>query len=174
MPRNGRLARARGFAALRNVGSWPIASGDIVTARHRCQVTADMDRFSWRKRSVATDPDRPAILHRLTNETTRAHARVVRRWGRLRASRPSVRQLRAVDRGAAQDHLGDLARVGDVDEQVRIEHDEVGVLADLERAGIGHLEELGRVLGRRDDDLHRRHAGGRCRPRFVRGSLCRS
>jgi hypothetical protein len=60
----------------------------------------------------------------------------------------------------AQVHRRDAARVGDVVERIGVEHDEVGALARMQRAGVGDPQELGGVAGRRHDDLHGRHSGG--------------
>src|SRR5688572_246406 len=57
----------------------------------------------------------------------------------------SVNRLGAIYLRALKDDRRDAPRVRDVVQRVRVEHNEVGALARLERAGIGEAQELGRV-----------------------------
>ena len=65
----------------------------------------------------------------------------------------------AIDRAAVAHHQRELAKVADVGERIRVEHQQVGALACFERAEVVEAARRDRaVLRRGDDRLRRRHA----------------
>ena len=65
-------------------------------------------------------------------------------------------------------HPGDLFGVCDVLERIRLEHDEVGVLARCERSLFGETEEFGRIACGRCDHVVRGHSSLRHQLQFAK------
>src|SRR5581483_5347257 len=72
--------------------------------------------------------------------------------------RPSGTERRAIQLGASQIDAGDPAHVPDVVERVRIEHQEISLLARLDRSDVVQTERLRRPRGPGEDRLRRGHA----------------
>src|SRR5688572_9471113 len=76
--------------------------------------------------------------------------------GRGRRLLPLRQQRRAIEFRAVQVHVGNPPRVEDIRQRVRVEDDEVGLLAAGEHADVVAAEELGRPDGCQLDGLRDR------------------